>query len=187
MTEHMISMFIDDELDLDDKIQFLEEIHRNEQFKNETQDFLRLEKTLRSEAVEAVPEVSVPLTGKALPFALLRPVNLAVMTMAVAVVILSFALLVQHQESLVPYRFVLYQPDTDTVEVAGSFTGWERVSMNRVGKSGYWELTLDLPQGDHRFVYFLEGDQRTLDPTILLRERDDFGGENSVFSIGESV
>lgn len=187
MTEHMISMFIDDELDLEEKIQFVEEIHRNEQFKNKTQEFLRLEKTLRSEVVEAVPEVSMPLTRRALSFSLLRPVNMAVMTMAVAVVILSFALLVQHQDAVVPYRFVIYQPDTDTVEIAGSFTGWERVSMNKVGKSGYWELTLDLPQGDHRFVYFLEGDQRTLDPTILLRERDDFGGENSVFSTGESV
>ena len=52
--------------------------------------------------------------------------------------------------------------------------------MKRMGSSGYWEMTLDLPRTEHQFTYILEGNQRFADPTILTREGDDFGGENSV-------
>ncbi|HDP26523.1 MAG TPA: hypothetical protein ENN34_13955 [Deltaproteobacteria bacterium] len=191
MKEHMISQFIDDELGLDEKIEFVEEIHRDEAFTNEAREFLLLEKTLRSEVVEAVPEVSVPFARRVLFFSLLRPVNLAFMTMAAALVILTAALVSQHQETVAhpvtSHRFVLYEPGASSVEIAGNFTGWERVSMNRVGEIGYWELNLDLSRGEHRFVYLLEGDERILDPTVLLRERDDFDGENSVLFIGESA
>jgi hypothetical protein len=55
--------------------------------------------------------------------------------------------------------------------------------MKRVGTSGYWEVTLDLPEGEHRFSYILEGNRRLADPTILTREHDDFGGENSILEV----
>ncbi|MDD4998734.1 MAG: hypothetical protein PHI99_11340, partial [Syntrophales bacterium] len=70
------------------------------------------------------------------------------------------------------------------VEITGSFTGWNTVSMRKVGDSGYWEHTLNLPQGEHRFAYLLNGDERLPDPTVPMREKDDFGSENSVISIG---
>lgn len=55
--------------------------------------------------------------------------------------------------------------------------------MNRAGNSGYWEITFDLPAGEYRFSYILEGKRQLADPTILTREKDDFGGENSVLEV----
>ncbi|KPJ79065.1 MAG: hypothetical protein AMJ54_00645 [Deltaproteobacteria bacterium SG8_13] len=80
-------------------------------------------------------------------------------------------------------RFVLYRPDASLVEIAGSFSEWERIPLGRIGKSGYWEITLALPIGEHRFSYIIEGRERIPDPTVLLKEGDDFGGSNSVLRV----
>jgi hypothetical protein len=42
MTEHFISMFIDDELDLDEKIEFVETLHSDASYKTEAVTLLRL-------------------------------------------------------------------------------------------------------------------------------------------------
>lgn len=86
-----------------------------------------------------------------------------------------------------PYRFVIYQPGTARAEIAGSFTGWQALPMKRTGSGGYWEITLDLPQGVHRFSYILDQNRRTADPTIPTRELDDFGGENSIFEVKKRI
>ena len=39
MQDHLISMFIDDELDLDNKIEFIETVHADRVYKDETVDF----------------------------------------------------------------------------------------------------------------------------------------------------
>jgi 1,4-alpha-glucan branching enzyme len=84
-------------------------------------------------------------------------------------------------------RFVIYEPAADRVELVGSFTDWQRTPMEPVGESGYWELHLRLPTGEHRFAYILDGARQMADPTLPVRERDDFGGENSILSVGEKV
>jgi hypothetical protein len=56
--------------------------------------------------------------------------------------------------------------------------------MKKSGASGYWEAVLEVPPGEHRLCYILEGRRRILDPTIPIREKDDFGGENSILSVG---
>ena len=81
------------------------------------------------------------------------------------------------------HRFVLFQPDVNRVEITGSFLGWEAVPMQRSGTSGYWEVVLEVPAGEHRLCYILEGGRRIPDPTIPIREKDDFGGENSILAV----
>ena len=73
--------------------------------------------------------------------------------------------------------------DGGQVEITGSFTGWSALPLKKAGTSGYWEITLELPVGEHRFSYILEGDRQLADPTILTREQDDFGGENSILEV----
>lgn len=183
MSDPTISLFIDDELGLDEKIEFVERVSSSRFFKDETIKFLNQEKLIRSEVVEYTPVV--PIKTKPSPWSFfLRPLNLIPSTMAlVAIILMLFFVPTGNHDSIVPYRFVIYRPDVTRVEIAGSFTGWERVPMNRMGVSGYWEITLDLPQKEHRFTYILEGTQRYADPTILTREKDDFGSENSVLSL----
>ena len=84
-------------------------------------------------------------------------------------------------------RFVLYEPAARQVDLAGSFTGWQRVSMKRIGNSGYWEINLPVPSGEHRFAYILDGDRRMADPTLPASEKDDFGGQNSIVSVEEHI
>ena len=60
MKDELISMFIDDEMNLDEKIDFVEQVHTNAAFKASTIEFLHLEKDLRGDVVAQVPEVSIP-------------------------------------------------------------------------------------------------------------------------------
>jgi hypothetical protein len=183
MMDYMISMFIDDELGIDDKAEFVEKVHRLKAFKDETIELLHQEKLIRSQVVDHVPQVEGKVKKWLTFLPLLRPVGLFASALAAAVVILFFSMPSQMTIPTV-HRFVIYQPEVDRVDIAGSFTQWRRVPMNRVELSGYWEATLDLPQGEHRFTYILDGRQSFPDPTVLTRETDDFGGENSILLVG---
>lgn len=183
MNHAIISLFIDDELTLDDKIEFVEEVHGSKPFKDEAVALLRQEKLLRSDPVEKVPERKLK-TSRPRILRFLRPVGLASAAAAVAAMILLFFPFAPQTGSETPYRFVFYRPDVSRVEITGNFTGWNAVPMRKLGDSGYWEHTFNLPQGEYRFAYLLNGGERLPDPTIATREGDDFGSENTVLSIG---
>jgi hypothetical protein len=181
MQDYLISMFIDDELDLDNKIEFVETVHEDLNFKDETVGFLRQEKVIRAEVVDDIPSVKVQLKEK-IGFPLWRPITIFASGLAAAMII--FFYIQPPKEPLsTAHRFVIYQPGVEQVEITGSFTDWRTLPMNRAGSGDYWEITIDVPVGEHRFSYILEGDQRLADPTILIREKDDFGGENSILEV----
>ena len=182
MHDYLISMFIDDEFDLDDKIEFVETVHEDRNFKEETVGFLRQEKVIRSDVVDRLPHINVKLKEGS-GFSIWRPLGIFASGLATALII--FYIFAQPSEAPLSMtrRFVIYQPGVERVEIAGSFTDWRTLPMNRAGSSDYWEITLDVPVGEHRFSYILEGDKRLADPTILSRERDDFGGENSIIEV----
>ena len=181
MEDYFISMFIDDELDLDEKIVFVEAVHSDKAFKDETIDFLQQEKVIGSEVVDQVPSVDVPVRQK-FRFPIWRPIGIFAAGLAAAMLMLFLTSISQERLST-SHRFVIYQPEVNQVEITGSFIGWKTLPMKRVGTSGYWVITLDLPEGEHRFSYILEGNRRLTDPTILSREHDDFGGENSILEV----
>ena len=58
--------------------------------------------------------------------------------------------------------------------------------MERVSASGYWTLTLPVPKGEHRYSYLVEDGRQIADPTVVAKEQDDFGGENSVIEVTEA-
>ena len=68
-----------------------------------------------------------------------------------------------------------------TYFVVGQFGA--HAQEQRSGASGYWEAVLEVPAGEHRLCYIIEGRIRIPDPTILIREKDDFGGENSILAV----
>lgn len=182
MNHQIISLFIDDELTLNEKIEFVEEVHGSRPFKDEAIELLQQEKLLRSDPVERIPERKLKASRPHI-LRFLRPVFIAA-TAAAATLIFVFFPFTPQQTPETPYRFVVYRPDVSRVEIAGSFTGWNAVPMKRVGDSGYWEHTINLPQGEYRFSYLLNGGERLPDPTIPTREKDDFGSENTILSIG---
>ena len=181
MQNYLISMFIDDELDLDNKIEFVETVHADLNYKDETVGFLKQEKVIRAEVVDHIPPVKVQLKEKA-GFPLWRP--MAIFASGLAAALILFFFIQPSKEPLsTAHRFVIYQPGVEQVEITGSFTEWRSLPMTKAGTGDYWEITIDVPVGEHRFSYILEGDQRLADPTILIREKDDFGGENSILEV----
>ena len=179
------------ELDLDHKITFVETVHGSRRFKDETVALLHQEKLLRNAMVETVPAVRFK-PQKSRSFDWLRPLVALSATLAMLAV---FFLLTPRPEppirqeaaKRIPYRFVLYLPQAGSAQLVGSFTRWRPVPMQRLDKSGYWVLKLALPTGEHRYSYIVENGKRIADPTVLVRERDDFGGENSIIEVSETT
>ncbi len=57
MKDYLISSYIDDELNLDEKIEFVETVHEKVSFKDETVDLLHQEKLICGEVADRVPAV----------------------------------------------------------------------------------------------------------------------------------
>ncbi len=176
-----ISLFIDNELSIDEKIEFVSKVHEDVHFRNDSLELLRQEKLLRSEIVERIPSVYFKESKKR-GLSFFRP--FALMASSAAVTALIFFFLISPKDTnYSPRRFILYNPDVNQVEISGSFTNWEALPLTKVSPSGYWEIVLPLSKGEHRFTYILEGNQRVTDPTVLTKEQDDFGGENSILYV----
>jgi hypothetical protein len=182
-------MFIDNELNLDEKIDFVKRIHLEEQFYSESIDLLEQEKLLRSDVTVAVPQVSLKEKPKIFNLQRFVPLLRIAEFGAVAVLVLFFVFSFQpknqpQDKDFIPKRFVIYQPEAQSVQIAGSFTDWKNVPMKMDGPSGYWEIELDVAKGEHKYVFIIGDDKKIADPTILMREKDDFGSENSVLLVG---
>ena len=82
-------------------------------------------------------------------------------------------------------QFRLAAPTARTAAVAGSFNGWDPVSvpMNRAA-DGAWVVTLPLPLGEHRYQFVVDGTAWRPDPTAPAQVEDGFGGTNSVIVVG---
>jgi hypothetical protein len=187
MNNYLISMFIDEELDLDAKLEFVERVHEDRSLKDEAIELLHQEKLLRCGMPAAVPDIDMPIVRKvSLPSwrSLLRPAGVIGSALAASLIVVFLLMSYpRHTDTAISHRFVIYRPDVTQVELAGSFNEWRRIPMEQTGKSGYWEVKLTLPPGEHRFSYILEGDEKIADPTVTTREHDDFGGENSVLLV----
>ena len=180
-----ISRFIDNELNLDEKIDFVEKVHREDQFYSESVDLLEQEKLLRSDVTSFVPQVSFREKSKIFNLQSFTPFLRVAEFAAVAVLILFFVFSIhpRNEVSSIQKRFVIYQPDADSVQIAGSFTGWHDVPMRMIGPSGYWEIELDVTKGEHKYIFIVGDDKKIADPTTMMREKDDFGSENSVLFV----
>lgn len=193
MKDYLISMFIDNELNLDEKIDFVQTVHGEKTFTDETIDLLEQEKLLHASMVHQVPRVHVPVEQepiKSFFIPWLRPAALftAGLTFGVAVLFMQptspstpIPSAVVSRE--IPYRFVIYRPDANQANIIGTFTHWQPVAMKRMGASGYWSLSINLPTGEYQYSYLVEEGKQIADPTVPERVQDDFGGENSLITI----
>ena len=186
--DHLTSLFIDDEMTMDDKISFVRHLKKAPSTADEALHLLKQEMLIRGEVVTHIPDstFATTTTWKKIRAFMVQPKSLVTASLAAAVAVLILVLS-SPQVTLQPNRFVIYRPDVTRAEIAGTFTDWKRVPMQAVGSSGYWEIILALPEGEHRFSYILNGQDSFPDPTILTREQDDFGGQNSVLFVGNTV
>jgi hypothetical protein len=183
--DYLASMYIDNEMNLDEKRRFMEKIRSDRAFFEQTRDLLAQEQQLRQLADLAPAEPWRPPRGIRLA-RLLRPLTFAGAGFATAV-LFFLAVFSAPEPPACRSRFILFAPTATQVELAGSFTGWQRVAMRPSGGSGYWALRLPVPAGEHRFVYILDGKQRVTDPTLPASEKDDFGGHNSILNVEQRI
>jgi hypothetical protein len=181
---HQISAFIDDQLELDEKIRFVEMVHDSKAFKEETLTFLNFEKKLRSPAVDRIPKVTVNFRHRLRARGWFK--QLALYSCAMVTALLLFFIF--YSPTPVPakqtaHRFIIYQPDIRMAALIGNFSNWEGLIMESTGESGYWEITVDLPPGEYRYSFLLDGHRQIADPTTSLQEHDDFGSVNSIINI----
>lgn len=191
--EHFISMYIDNELSLEEKVIFVDQIYGNKKYRDDAVTLIEQEKLLNAALVHQAPNIKAPSIAPSRP---LRLFGLAV----AACLLLACSFLIgtnftqrpepslQHASAVgcpsLPYRFVLFQQGSKQVEITGSFTNWQKVSLTPVGLGGYWEITLEVPSGEHRYAYIIDGTHFLPDPTVAAQEADDFGAMNSILNIG---
>lgn len=187
--EYLASMYIDDELNLDEKIVFVEKIKSEQEFFQVTVALLDQERLLRiqPETLSIPAERGVCPDLKNLIRKIFRPLIYAGSGFALATLFLFNQVTDPTEQSFITKRFVIFEPDVSRVELTGTFNGWQRVRMDQVGSTGYWELVIPLPAGEHRFAYILDGSRRMADPTQPDREKDDFGGENTVLKVAAKI
>ncbi len=185
--KELASLFIDDELSLDEKLNFVDAIHDSNVFYTETKQLIDLEMVLSSDVTDHAPPTWVPaqpvipgLINRIMSF--IRPVGYALTGTFAALI---FVFVSQNNQTVTETRsnrFVIYKPDVSKVEITGSFTLWEKVPLHEAGDSGYWEVTLEIPRGVHRFTYILDDHTPFADPTVPSSEMDDFGGKDSILT-----
>lgn len=193
--DHLISMYIDNELSLDEKILFLKHAIENRKYSDEAIVYLMQEKKLRKALTRKAPEIHL-LPSRAAKKKRVFAVAASVCFMFVLSFVFGthFSGLpktpskpLMQQLALTNHRFIIYQQGTKKIELSGSFTNWKRVPLLPTGLDGYWEVTLPIPSGEHRYSFIIDGEKRIPDPTVASRESDDFGAVNSIIKVETSV
>ena len=186
---YLSSLYIDNELNLDEKVLFVDRIHSQPLFYEDTRALLLQEKLLRLPMETTLLPTRPPLAPRAAQWLriLFKPLIYTAAGFAAASLLLFNLMTDIGAPKELVNRFVIYEPAAHQVELTGSFTDWQRTALQPVGDSGYWELTLPVPTGEHRYAYILDGNQQMADPTLPGREKDDFGGENSILTVEAKV
>jgi len=189
MRDYFISMFIDNELDLDEKIEFVEGVHQDAVFKDQTIELLEQEKQLTDGFSINAPELKMPIKPRIKRdiFRLWLPSFAGFATTCILLTGIFLFWTVPVKQNAALHRFVIYQPDAEHAEIIGNFTDWSPLAMKKIGNSGYWSISVELSEGEYHYSYLFEDGWKIADPTILTREWDDFGGENSIIRIATAI
>jgi len=85
----------------------------------------------------------------------------------------------------VTFRFKA--PEAETVNLAGTFNGWNPTSL-KMKKQGDWFITTEiLPDGEHQYKFVINHDKWKEDPENPVKTDDGQGGFNSVLRLGHGA
>lgn len=79
-------------------------------------------------------------------------------------------------------RFTFLAPEAKRVYVVGSFNGWVKgaTPMKAVNASGLWSVEVPLREGEHTFMYLVDGVRWVTPPLAEDFVTDGFGHTNGV-------
>jgi len=184
MKEILISQFIDNELTLQEKKEFVVNVKTDNAFYGETIEMLDSEILFNSKLNEKTPP-QLHITKVRKPHKLIQLALAALFMIGLA--FLGNKIIHIKSESVSKdiqreYRFVIYNDSASNVELSGTFTNWHKIPMKRINNSNYWEITVPLSKGEHKYAIIADG-QVLADPTSTFIEQDDFGNVNSVLEV----
>jgi hypothetical protein len=181
--EILISQYIDNELNLSEKIEFIKEVHGSEAYFSDALGMLETEQMFGTEDIH-VPEL--PVFKEKKPVNITAYASFAALAASLVLMLKVFMFAPSVDTAKLQHRFVIYNPDAANVELTGSFNGWKPINMTSAG-GGYWQVTLPLENGEYSYTYIVDGKIQLPDPTVRARQNDGFGGENSVITVGEKI
>lgn len=83
-------------------------------------------------------------------------------------------------------EFAYFRPGATSVELAGDFNGWGAAPQRLTRDAGgWWRLRLEMPAGEYRFKYLVDGTLWEADYASYGVENDRHGGWTSVMWIAE--
>jgi len=79
--------------------------------------------------------------------------------------------------------FSLSAPDASSVSLGGSFNEWcPDDGLMTIDENGEWTIAVDLPPGDHEYLYLVDGEWQD-DPACDSRRANPYGSENCVIHV----
>ncbi len=90
--------------------------------------------------------------------------------------------MVSEQEEKVWVRFVYFDDEAENVSVAGDFSDWKPVELNREfsGDQQVWTGMVQLERGEQRYMFIKNDEQWVTDPFAEIQRDDGFGNKNAV-------
>ena len=90
--------------------------------------------------------------------------------------------LVAEEESLIWIRFVYFDEDAESMEIAGDFSDWEPIALNPefIGEKQVWTGIVPVERGEHRYMFVRNGEEWVTDPLAEVQQDDGFGNNNAV-------
>jgi hypothetical protein len=81
--------------------------------------------------------------------------------------------------------FRLHAPDAESVALAGSFNNWQpdELILSGPDATGHWSATVELPAGQHEYMFLVDGNEWRSDPTAPFFRPDGFGRNNAVIEV----
>lgn len=89
---------------------------------------------------------------------------------------------VAESESEIWIRFVYFDENAESIEVAGDFSDWDPVALSRefVGDKQVWTGLIPVSRGEHRYMFVRDGEEWLTDPLATVQQDDGFGNKNAV-------
>ncbi len=167
MKDEIISLFIDDEMDIDDKMVFVETVHSDPAFTEETLSLLKQEKLLLTPLTINRPMPRIFSFKRLLSFK--YPFKALTMVLASAMIIMLITSLETGFQE-VRHRFAIYKPDVKQAEFSVNFTPGMLFSVTFPDQNGYWKDSTEPYPVGNEYIHFLDWKISTAKSRSQFRE-----------------
>jgi len=85
-------------------------------------------------------------------------------------------------EERVWIRFIYIDEDANDMAVAGDFSNWEPISLEKQVVDGkqLWSGLIPITKGEHKYMFVKDGEEWLTDPLAEVKRDDGFGNKNAV-------